>query len=121
MYCSYALNRNPAVWPDPFTFKPERWLDNDGAKPYTPNKEPSAFKFLSFNAGPRLCLGKGFSYMETKLCLAHLLTTFDLDWAGKPHSGEYKMAVVLTLKGGLPVVAKRRAEPPRLPKFVTLD
>jgi len=39
-----------SIWgPDAMTFRPQRWLEM--------KKPPSAFKFPTFNAGPRLCLG----------------------------------------------------------------
>jgi cytochrome P450 len=43
------LHRNPDIFPDPYVFKPERWLQKDAAE---------LEKYLvSFSKGPRSCLG----------------------------------------------------------------
>jgi cytochrome P450 len=56
-YSPYMYGRSKRLWgADADEFKPERWLD---ATSRTGLKEVSQFKFLTFNAGPRLCLGKG--------------------------------------------------------------
>jgi fatty acid omega-hydroxylase len=106
VYSAYAMNRNPDIWPDPLSFKPERWLDDNGE----PLKEVSPYKFVTFNAGPRMCLGKNLAYMEIKVVLSMLLNKFDIAPHGPPHSGEYVATLVLPMKGGLKVVATRRAD-----------
>jgi cytochrome P450 len=39
---------NPDIFPDPFTFKPERWLNNKELQKYQ----------VTFGKGRRGCLGK---------------------------------------------------------------
>jgi cytochrome P450 len=71
-YTPYHFHRLPSVWGvDAMDFKPERWLDSDGKI-----KMESQFKFLSFNAGPRLCLGKAMALQEVKTLAAMLLNEF---------------------------------------------
>ncbi|KAG8885179.1 NuA4 histone acetyltransferase subunit [Tulasnella sp. 331] len=49
-----ALHHNPRYWPDPYAFKPDRFLD--------PNWPRDAF--LSFSAGSRSCMGRRFAEVE---------------------------------------------------------
>ncbi|KAF8851158.1 cytochrome P450 [Acephala macrosclerotiorum] len=54
--CSaYELHFNEKVFPDPFNFQPERWLEED----------PEATKsFFAFGAGPRACIARNLATVE---------------------------------------------------------
>ena len=52
------------VYPDPFTFRPERWLD--GAA-------PPGYAWVPFGGGVRRCLGAAFAEMEMRVALATML------------------------------------------------
>ncbi|KZT55783.1 cytochrome P450, partial [Calocera cornea HHB12733] len=58
---------NPRVYADPYTFKPERWLD--------PTTEP----LLTFSYGPRVCIGRKFALVESAAVLALLLRDFKVE------------------------------------------
>ncbi|KAL3194380.1 hypothetical protein MRX96_046118 [Rhipicephalus microplus] len=62
----YAMHRDPAVFPDPENFLPERFSDEnvESIKPYT---------YLPFGAGPRNCIGMRLALQSVKLCLIHSL------------------------------------------------
>ncbi|KAF1775642.1 Histone deacetylase domain [Phytophthora cactorum] len=63
----YAMGRMTHVWgPDAAEFKPERWI-NPSTKTII---SVSAFKFVAFNAGPRMCLGNSLAGLELKLVAA---------------------------------------------------
>ncbi|RLN05768.1 hypothetical protein BBI17_009655, partial [Phytophthora kernoviae] len=68
---NYSMARMSQVWgPDAEEFRPERWLDPTTGKLIT----VSAYKFSSFNAGPRMCLGKTLAMLEMKLVVVELLS-----------------------------------------------
>ena len=67
----YLVHRNEKYWPQADEFKPERFLDKDYKKNYTP------FSFLAFSGGPRGCIGESFAYLEAKIILSHLLKNYD--------------------------------------------
>jgi cytochrome P450 len=54
---AYSLHHTPEVFPDPFEWKPERWLE---ASP----SELSTMKhwFWAFSSGPRMCIGGNFAF-----------------------------------------------------------
>ena len=63
LYVPYVMGRRTELWgPDAREFKPERWL--------AAGFKPSPFKFISFNAGPRTCLGQHMAFLEAKVALA---------------------------------------------------
>ncbi|XP_077424365.1 cytochrome P450 3A30-like [Vanacampus margaritifer] len=65
----YALHRDPSLWPEPDTFKPERF-----SKENKDNIDPYAF--LPFGAGPRNCIGMRFALLMMKLPLVEILQNF---------------------------------------------
>ncbi|KAJ5951947.1 cytochrome P450 [Penicillium vulpinum] len=70
---SYAsvLHRMPNVFPDPFEWKPERWLD---ASP----EELAVMRkwFWGFGSGGRMCLGLHFAYYSMKFFFAGIYSNF---------------------------------------------
>ncbi|KAI0849729.1 cytochrome P450 [Daldinia vernicosa] len=85
----YALSHNAAIFPEPFTFKPERWLPSSSTDPEIAGTDEAARKlmleaFASFSIGPRNCVGKPLAYLETSLVLAKTLWYFDFEAASGP-------------------------------------
>ncbi|KAF8359913.1 hypothetical protein PRIPAC_94908 [Pristionchus pacificus] len=67
----HAVNLSKELWgEDAEEFRPERWLEADNQR--------AATAFLSFGAGPRICIGMRLAYTEEKLLLAHMLRKFDI-------------------------------------------
>ncbi|KAK0603857.1 hypothetical protein LWI29_009441 [Acer saccharum] len=62
MISLYAMARMVSVWgEDCCEFKPERWITEDGRIKHEP-----AHKFFSFNARPRICIGKDIAFTMMK-------------------------------------------------------
>ncbi|KAK8951516.1 Cytochrome P450 86A2 [Platanthera zijinensis] len=104
-YSIYSTGRMKNVWgEDCLEFRPERWLSDDGRR-----FEPPAdfFKFVSFNAGPRVCLGKDLAYLQMKSIAAGILLRYRLALA-PGHRVEQKMSLTLFMKHGLRVLVHRR-------------
>jgi cytochrome P450 len=74
----YALSHNSDIFPDPYTYNPDRWLTDDPALPKM--KE----SFASFGIGPRDCTGKQLAYLELMLVAAKTLHQFDFERAPGP-------------------------------------
>lgn len=104
-YNSYAMGRMPGVWgADCLEFRPDRWLGPDGAfRPESP------YKFTAFHAGPRMCPGRDVAYLQMKLVVAALLPRFRFVRA-PGYVPRPEFALVMRLKGGLPVTVQLRRE-----------
>ena len=63
----YSLHHNPAVFENPWKFRPDRF-DN----PIPP------FAWVPFGGGPRTCLGINFSLIEQRILLADILRRYTL-------------------------------------------
>ncbi len=68
---TYALYRDPEIFPDPCEYKPERWLQ----RPIDPRVHGAFHPFLK---GPRACPGKMVAYFAIQLALFHLVSKFDI-------------------------------------------
>ena len=65
----YITHRIPEVFPDPYRFRPERWL----------SIHPSAYEFMPFSAGPSYCIGTSLAMMQLKIALTILLKRYRFD------------------------------------------
>ena len=66
----YAIHHDPNFYPEPFSFRPDRFLpeNRENVKPYT---------YIPFGAGPRNCIGMRFALLEAKLALAKIVQKFE--------------------------------------------
>ncbi|EQB52514.1 cytochrome P450 [Colletotrichum gloeosporioides Cg-14] len=65
----YTAHRNPAFFPEPERYAPERWL-SDKAK-------DAQASFMPFSAGARGCIGRNITYIEQMMLLASLVRRYD--------------------------------------------
>ncbi|XP_062025794.1 cytochrome P450 704C1-like isoform X2 [Rosa rugosa] len=104
VYQSYSMGRMEFLWGDDAEeFRPERWLDENGNF-----KEESPFKFVVFNAGPRICLGKEYAYMQMKIVSAILLGSYKFKMSDEKKLVNYKTMFILHIDEGLHVNASPR-------------
>ncbi|KAG2238682.1 hypothetical protein Bca52824_092076 [Brassica carinata] len=62
------------VWgEDASEFKPERWVSESGKSVHEPS-----YKFLSFNAGPRTCLGKEVALTQMKSVAVKIIQNYEI-------------------------------------------
>lgn len=70
----HGLHTDPAVYPDPYAFKPERML-NGGFEALPPHS------WKPFGNGVRACIGRAFAIQESLLALAAIFQNYDLEFA----------------------------------------
>lgn len=98
MVSPWALHHSVRLWDDPERFDPERFLPEREALRHR-------YQYLPFGAGPRVCLGSHFAYMEAQLALAVLLRRYRFELLGddQPEPG-----ATLRPKHGVPMRVTRR-------------
>ncbi|XP_049415414.1 probable (S)-N-methylcoclaurine 3'-hydroxylase isozyme 2 [Solanum stenotomum] len=75
----WAIGHDPNLWDDPFSFKPERFLNTNI------DYKGQDFEFLPFGAGRRMCPGLPFATKQMHLILAYLVYHFE--WS-LPNNGD---------------------------------
>ncbi|WGM45961.1 Bifunctional cytochrome P450/NADPH--P450 reductase [Brevundimonas sp. NIBR10] len=83
------LHRDPKVWEEPETFRPERFAPENAEK-----LPPNAWK--PFGSGARACIGRPFAMQEAQLVLAMMLQRFDFVFDDPSY--QLKVHETLTLK-----------------------
>ena len=90
---SFLTNRDPDLYEEPARFKPERWS----------RINPSAFEYMVFSGGPRICPGYWFGMGVVKVALAAILSRFRI--AVVPNARiDYRMSITMRPRNGMPVV-----------------
>ena len=90
----YVTHRNPAYFPDPETFEPER---------FSPEREAEIprYAYFPFGGGPRVCIGNSFALMEARLILATVAQRYQ--FAVDPgYEIVPQPEITLSIQGGLP-------------------
>lgn len=96
-----VLHHRPDLWGDPERYDPDRFL---GERRAAQRKG----QFTPFGAGPRVCLGMNFAYMQGQFILAMFLARYRFVLAdGFEPVPKYEYNVVL--RDGLPLSVERRS------------
>jgi cytochrome P450 family 135 len=86
------------VYPEPFAFKPERFLED----------APDTYAWVPFGGGVRRCIGAAFAEFEMRIVLREVLTRCELH---KAHPAPEKIGrrnITLSPRDGTPVVVTAR-------------
>ena len=74
----YAIHHNVEYYPDPFKYRPERWIVDPGTDVQEKDVDLAHSAFCAFSIGPRGCIGKGVAYMELMTALAGTYFIYDM-------------------------------------------
>lgn len=86
---AYCVMHNEAYFPEPFSFRPERWLESgvEQSSIAVPDAEAEQVRsimraaFATFAFGETGCVGKAMAYQEMSLVVAKTLWYFDFEKA----------------------------------------
>ncbi|KAJ8437989.1 hypothetical protein Cgig2_033722 [Carnegiea gigantea] len=98
----YAMGRMKSIWgEDSYEFKPERWISETGRIKHQPS-----YKFFTFNAGPRTCVGKSMAFAQMKAVASSIICNYHIEPV-KDHLVIPDISVILHMKHGFKIVVKR--------------
>jgi len=100
--CIYLIHRRAEVYPDPYAFRPERFIE----------RPAGTYTWIPFGGGVRRCLGASFAEFEMKRVLAAIVTELDVDAAAPGAEHVSRRAITLTPGSGARVVARQRKGAP---------
>jgi cytochrome P450 len=66
---TYVVHHDPAIYPQPYSFRPERFLE----------EPPGTYTWIPFGGGRRRCLGASFALLEMKTVLREVLRRYDVE------------------------------------------
>ncbi|MEA2153296.1 MAG: hypothetical protein QOI18_1529, partial [Solirubrobacteraceae bacterium] len=99
---AYLVHHDPAIYPDPYAFRPERFL----------GESPGTYTWIPFGGGRRRCLGASFALLEMKIVLRAVLERCELHSAGGPPETTRRRGITFSPSGGSRVVLTARDERP---------
>jgi hypothetical protein len=94
----YLVHHDPAIYDEPYAFRPERWLE----------QQPGTYTWIPFGGGRRRCIGASFAQLEMKLVLQAVLARYELAAAERGHEVTRRRAITYTPSRGAAVIARER-------------
>ena len=101
---SYLLHHDPDIYPDPYAFRPERFLE----------EQPGTYTWIPFGGGRRRCLGASFALLEMKVVLRAVLRR-TLPEAGDVSEGSRRRMITLSPRRSAVTVLRARTRVPAEP------
>ena len=92
-YNVWGIHHDEKQWDEPFSFKPERFIDETGKLMRTTDQS-----FVPFGAGRRVCIGEALARMEIFVFLSNILYRYDIVADGEAPVLEGEFSVVLKPK-----------------------
>ncbi|MFI4989710.1 MAG: cytochrome P450 [Solirubrobacterales bacterium] len=95
---AYLVHHDPAIYPDPYAFRPERFL----------GQSPGTYTWIPFGGGRRRCIGASFALLEMKLVLRAALRRHVLRPAGPVPEITRRRGIAFSPSEGSRVILSQR-------------
>ena len=102
---AYLVHHDPAIYPEPKAFRPERFIGNP----------PGTYTWIPFGGGRRRCLGASFALQEMKIVAREVLTRFELAPASLRPEPTGRRSITFSPAGGATVILRDRRPQPAAP------
>jgi cytochrome P450 len=101
---SYLVHHDPEIYPDPYSFRPERFL----------GEAPGTYTWIPFGGGRRRCLGASFAILEMKTVLREVLRRYDLEPGVAGAELTRRRSITISPRLGGSTVLRERVREPEL-------
>jgi cytochrome P450 family 135 len=105
------VHMRPDLYPSPYEYRPERFLDGGAALQGDPSGAPTrGYAWIPFGGGVRRCIGASFAQVEMRVVLREVLRRVRLRAATRrPERAQVRHVTVVPARGCRVVVEERLA------------
>jgi cytochrome P450 len=105
------VHHDPDIYPDPFCFKPERFLEREGGR------APGTYTWLPFGGGRRRCIGASFAMLEMRTVLRAVIEQNLLLPVGERPEQPRQRGITISPSRGCEVTLRERPSSAGTPGF----